>query len=64
MFLSTDTVYRSFSKSQGAFEPDPKVFLLLELIQRHIVADADDADAIAIDIIQRTTNGRLVLAVK
>ena len=55
--------YQQFRESQGAFVPDPKVFLLLELSQRHIVADADDADAIAVDVIQRTANGGGVLAV-
>lgn len=34
------------------------------MIQRHIVADADDADAIAVDVIQRTANGGGVLAVE
>jgi len=50
-------------KSQGAFVPDPKVYWLLELSQRHIVTDADDADTIAIDILQGTANGGGVLAV-
>ena len=55
--------YQQFRESQGAFVPDPKVYWLLELSQRHIVTDADNTDTVAIDILQGTANGGGVLAV-
>jgi len=55
--------YQQFRESQGAFVPDPKVYWLLELSQRHIVTDADNTDAIAVAVYERTTSGPLVVAV-